>query len=177
MDSESGFQMSRGRQNNPQLKLTAAQVVERYQHKLGRAGGAFVNINRSQYQAQKWEAAAIDRAGAMLHDPDVPWTGQLEAARFIVETARGKARFWAHDGMTIDPNAMLPDGTTVDDGVAAANRLAAIGLELDDLVRRRVPTAQWPVRVIEAIPAEQVALYDENPPVGDGLDEKGDSEG
>lgn len=148
-------------------RLTAEQYLQTYGYKLRRKGGAFDAINISQFRAQQYEKRMVDIIASIAEDITTSPQIRKDAALTVVELARGRIRERFHDGQTIDPQAVLPDGTTVEDGMAKTEHEIDVYQQIDDLVRRRVHPSSWPAEVRAEFSPEDLAAFAERPRITD----------
>lgn len=136
----------------------ALSVVGRHFRRLVSHGG----VNMAEFHAQLIEVEMVQILEGFAKDVTVPVSLRRQCALDVLLLARGPSIPWPRNGKTVDVNEQTPMGGTVGDAIDAARVSADLYQTLDDLVRRRVPPAEWPPEVREAAGAA-IAFYDSEP--------------
>jgi len=136
-----------------------ATVAKHFRHLMGPERG----INMSQFTAQLRERDMVELLVGFACDATLPPSLRRDCALDVIRIARGPIAPWIHDARTIDPDAISPNGKPIGDGVEEIMRTAELHQQLDELVRRGVPPAEWPEAVRQAA-GDFLASYSEDDP-------------
>lgn len=133
----------------------ARKVVGRHFRRLVGHGG----VNMAEFHAQLVEVEMVEIIAGFARDLTLEPKFRKECALDVLLLARGPSVPWPRDGKTISVHEPGPAGGTVGDTIEAARLAADLYQQLDDLVRRKVPPAEWPPAVREAAGAA-IAFYE-----------------